>query len=349
MGELDISIHFGKAGCKWQDRGAVSGNAGREGVPQEVSWAGPSTRILALGCPLGCLNLVMFHTEFIIFLPSPPLPFPPLWPPPLSHFLPSSPQCTLASCGPYPKGCHWPHKLKHNPSCPSLKTHYTVTQTISRCQYMLPYLFPTRSWDFRDHFILDSNLKVEHMLGTSEALDKNFVKDPSLWRMICEHTKTPLSLPIPWSQARWCLYQPKVFKIESQNNITAALNYPMRVDCITLILSLCYCNTTVWCLSVEVSIVMPMTSLNPFDVHFHALCVILRDDVNAQRGGIGMMVVLGWPKSSSGFLLKMLQKTWMTFWANTLLGSQELRVHVPYLPLTPPVTLGKVTGTSLWM
>ena len=37
MGELDISIHFGKAGCKWQDRGAVSGNAGREGVPQEVS------------------------------------------------------------------------------------------------------------------------------------------------------------------------------------------------------------------------------------------------------------------------------------------------------------------------
>ena len=54
---------------------------------------------------------------------------------------------------------------------------------------------------------------------------------------------------------------------------------------------------------------MPMTSLNPFDVHFHALCVILRDDINAQRGGIGMMVVLGWPKSSSGFLLKMLQKT----------------------------------------
>ena len=54
---------------------------------------------------------------------------------------------------------------------------------------------------------------------------------------------------------------------------------------------------------------MPMTSLNPFDVHFHALCVILRDDINAQRGGIGMTVVLGWPKSSSGFLLKMLQKT----------------------------------------
>ena len=47
---------------------------------------------------------------------------------------------------------------------------------------------------------------------------------------------------------------------------------------------------------------MPMTSLNPFDVHLHALSVILRDDINAQRGGIGMMVVLGWPKSSSGFL-----------------------------------------------
>ena len=54
---------------------------------------------------------------------------------------------------------------------------------------------------------------------------------------------------------------------------------------------------------------MPMTSLNPFDVHLHALSVMVRDDINAQRGGIGMMVVLGWPKSSSGFFLKMLPKT----------------------------------------
>lgn len=54
---------------------------------------------------------------------------------------------------------------------------------------------------------------------------------------------------------------------------------------------------------------MPMTSLNPFDVHLHAQSGMERDNINAQRGGIGMMVVLGWPKISSGFFLKMLQKT----------------------------------------
>lgn len=69
MGEFDISTHFWKAGRKWQDRGAVSGNAGREGAPQEVNWAGPPTRILAFRCLLGCLNLVMSQTEFAIFLP----------------------------------------------------------------------------------------------------------------------------------------------------------------------------------------------------------------------------------------------------------------------------------------
>ena len=68
---------------------------------------------------------------------------------------------------------------------------------------------------FRADYFYDStliNYPAPSVLGTSEALDKNFVKDLSLWRMIFKHRKTPLSLPTLWSQAGYAFISQKFSK-----------------------------------------------------------------------------------------------------------------------------------------